>query len=85
MFFKGKEHTFVIYNGKVTSPEWVFRRAGQKISKALGVTLVAPAAVLSETDTSVAAHQVRLVSSDGSEYALANATIKGSTVELAEL
>lgn len=85
MFFNGKEHTFVIYNGKVTSPEWVFRRAGQKISKALGVTLVAPAAVLSETDTSAAAHQVRLVLSDGTEHALANATIKGSTVELAEL
>lgn len=85
MFFKGKEHTFVIFNGKVTSPEWVFRRMGQKISKALGVTLVAPVAVLSETDTPAAAHHVRLVLSDGTEHALANATINGSTVLLAEL
>lgn len=85
MFFKGKEHTFVIYNGKVTSPEWVFRKLGQEISKALGVKLAAPAAVLTPTDTSAAAHHVRVVLSDGTEHALANATIKGSTVELAEL
>lgn len=83
--FKRKEHTFVIYNGKVTSPEWVLRKMGQKISKALGVTLAAPAAVLTTTDTPAAAHHVRLVLSDGTEKALANATINGSTVELAEL
>lgn len=85
MFFNGKEHTFVIYGGKVTSPEWVFRKMGQKIRMALGVTLAAPAAVLTKTDISAAAHQPRLVLSDGTEHALANATINGSTVKLAEL
>lgn len=85
MFFKGKEHTFVIYNGKVTSPEWVFRKLTQPLSRALGVKLEAPAAVLTTTNTPAAAHQVRLVLSDGTEHALANATINGSTVELAEL
>lgn len=29
MFFKGKEPTFVIYKGIVTSPEWVFRKPGE--------------------------------------------------------
>jgi hypothetical protein len=85
MFYKGKEHTFVIYNGKVTPPEWLFRKMGQKLSTALGVTLAAPAVVLTETDTPAAARHVRLVLSDGTEHQLANATINGSTVELAAL
>lgn len=83
--FKRKEHTFVIYNGKVTSPEWVFRKMGQKLTMALGVTLEAPAAVLTTTDTPAASRHARLVLSDGTEHALANATINGSTVKLAEL
>lgn len=85
MIFNGKEHTFVIYNGKVTSAEWLFRKMGQKVTKALAVTLEPPAAVLTQTDTSAAAHQLRLVLSDGTEHALANATLNHSTVELAEL
>lgn len=85
MFFKGKEHTFVIYNGKVVPPEWLFRKPEQPISMALAATLAAPAVVLTTTATPAAAHQLRLVLSDGTEHALANATINGSTVELAEL
>ena len=87
MFFKGKEHTFVIYNGKVTSPEWVFRKLGHAgdLVAALAVTLAAPAAVLSQAQIPADQPTVRLVLSDGTEHALANATIKGSTVELAEL
>jgi hypothetical protein len=83
--FKRKEHTFVIYNGIITSAEWVFRKMGQKIRMALGVTLAAPAAVLIKTETPAAAHHVRLVLNDGTEHALVNATVNGSTVELAEL
>lgn len=85
MLIKGKEHTFVIYNGKVVPPEWLFRKPGQKLSMAQGVTLAAPAAVLTLTDTPAASRHVRLVLSDGTEHALVNATIKGSTVELAAL
>lgn len=79
MFFKNKEHTFVIYNGKVTSPEWLLR----KLRLGLGVTLAAPAAVL--TKAPAAEQAVRIVLSDGTEHNLANATINGSTVKVAEL
>ena len=81
MFFKGKEHTFVIYNGKVTSPEWLLR----KLRLGLGVTLAAPAAVLSKAPYAAHVQPVRLVLSDGTEYNLANAIINGSTVKVAEL
>lgn len=87
MFFKGKEHTFVIYGGKVTSAEWVFRKLGQagNLVAGMAVTLAAPAAVLSQVQIPADQPVVRLVLSDGTEHALANATINGSTVELAEL
>lgn len=81
MFFKGKEHTFVIYNGIVTSAEWVFR----KLRIGWGVTLAAPAAVAAKTEYPAHLEPVRLVLSDGTERALVNVTINGSTVELAEL
>ena len=87
MFFKGKEHTFVIYKGIVTSPEWVFRKLGQAgdLVAGMAITLAAPAAVLSQVQIPADQPAVRLVLSDGTEHALANATINGSTVELAEL
>lgn len=83
MFFKGKEHTFVIYDGKVTPPEWLFRRI--KVTAAWAITLAAPAAQLSKYNLGAEAQPARLVLSDGTEKPLANATINGSTVELTAL
>lgn len=88
MFFNGKKHTFVIYNGKVVPPEWLFRALGQgqqSQAEALAVTLLAPAAVLTKTSVLADTQTVGLVLSDGTEHKLANATINGSTVELAAL
>lgn len=79
--FKRKEHTFVIYNGIITAAEWVFRK--QRIG--LAITLEAPAAVLTKVEFPADLLPARLVLSDGTERRLVNATINGSTVELAEL
>lgn len=35
MFFKGKERPFVIYNGKVTSTEWIFRKMKPRVTVAV--------------------------------------------------
>lgn len=83
MFFKGKEHTFVIYNGRVTSPEWVFRKF--KLTRGWALTLAAPAVVATKHNMDEDQPAARLVLSDGTERKLANASINGSTVELAEL
>lgn len=81
MIFNGKEHTFVIYNGKVTTPQALLR----KLLLGHAVTLEAPAAVLTRSEYPAGTQPVSLVLSDGTEYKLTNATINGSTVELAAL
>lgn len=83
MIFKGKEHTFVIYNGRVTPPEWVFRKF--KLTTGWALALAAPAVVATKHNMDEDQQAVRLVLSNGTERKLANATINGSTVELAEL
>lgn len=81
MIYNNKEHTFVIYRGIVTTPQALFR----KLRLGLAVTLEAPAAVLTKREYSASQQPVCLVLSDGTEKPLANATINGGTVELAEL
>lgn len=87
MIYKNKKHTFVIYKGIVTLPEWVFRRSRQVSDLVAGMNaaLVAPAVTLTPAQIPADQPAVRLVLSDGTEHALANATINGSTVELAAL
>lgn len=85
MIYKNKEHTFVIYKGKVVPSEWVLRKKVQPLSMALTVTLEAPAAVLTTTETPAASRYVRLGLSDRTKHvALINATVNGSAVVLAE-
>lgn len=83
MFFNGKEHTFVIYNGIVTSAEWVFRKF--KLAKGWALTLAAPAVLATKHNMDEDQPAACVVLSDGTKRKLANATINGSTVELAEL
>lgn len=84
MFFKGKEHTFVIYKGIVTSPEWVFRKF-KGVAEGWALTLAAPAVVAAKHNMGEDQPAACVVLSDGTEHALANATINGSTVKLAGL
>ena len=83
MIYQKKEYTFVNYDSKVVPPEWLFRRI--KVKAAWAITLEAPAAKLSKYNMDADAQPVRLVLSDGTEKPLAEATINGSTVELAAL
>ena len=83
MYFNGKEHTFVIYKGIVTSPEWVFRKI--KLARGWALTLAAPAVVAAKHNMDEDQPAACVVLSDGTKRKLPNATINGSTVKLAEL
>lgn len=81
MIYKNKEHTFVIYNGIVTTPQAVLGRR----CVAYHVSLNAPAANMTRVDIDIGVKLPRLVLNDGKKRPLANVTINGSTVELAAL